>query len=638
MMNIQDKSAMPNLAGIFYPDLFQVNKLVEHISPLFPESTQFQSMRYKNLELGGWNAPIVSNERKTLYAMLDGKILNAKELKGELIQLGFHFKGDDDAEVLLHAYSAWQEDCIKRLNGPFTLAILDTKKEQLLLSRDRIGQKTLYWSDQGDYWLFSTQMKGLLATGLVAQNPSLTAFATFLHFGFVPQELSLIHDVHKLLPGNTLTVNLKKEYQITQYFSLSQAYDNTHSMSKEHAIEELGETMKQATDQVLIPDEKLGVITSSNLGSTSLNWFLSHQGMREKIDSYDAAFDSITLNESKQIADELNLNHQSEQIDLNEAISHLPEIIWNLDEPVSDPYLLRTWALAKLGKNSSYAIAEHGWKELFAAHSRYFSHSELGARPPFAHTLANLPKQLRDHLLLPSLRLFHLPYRFNILRNVDINRELVNFLLSSGLFQENARKNASPALKNYFNIEVFSQRFHRLTNLSDMQISSIYFDLKTSLPNLHLHQYDQLFSCNQTQVLSPFLDNGVIDLLTAVPNEYLFQGNLLEQLLHKLNPNLSTTSHPRSYVMWSHSKQLRQLFSSLEKGRLVEEGLISKKWIQKQASYPTLTDLAFKQLWSVLTLEIWFRLFINRPIGKQRADVSVGELLESSVKVPEIIL
>lgn len=637
MINIQDKSTMPNLAGIFYPNVFQVTKLIAEMSPLFPTSPNFQSLRHKNLELGGWNVPIASNEHKTLYTLFDGKILNAQKIRTELKKLGFCFTSECDQEVIIHAYDAWGEECLTRFNGPFAMAIWDTKREQLLLARDRIGQKTLYWSDQGDHWLFSTQMKGLLATGLVAQNPSLTAFASFLHFGFVPQELSLIHNVHKLLPGHTIKINLKREFSIGQHYSLSNAYDQNHPMSKEQAVEQLGEKMQHAISQVLIPNATVGSVLSPNLGSTSINWFLAHQGKRDTIHSYDAAFDSSSLSEAKLLADKLNLKHKSEQISLSKATSALAEIIWRLDEPVADPYVMRTWAIAQLGEQlSPYAISALGWKETLAGHSRYFSYGEqLGARPPFAHTLANLPKWIRDDYLLPLLRLLHIPYRFNILRNVDINRKLVSFLIESGLFKENARKSASPSLKHYFNLEVFSQRFHRLTNLPGTQIASLYFDIKTSLPDLQLHQYDRLFSSNNVQMLSPFLDNDLINFLTSVPQKHLLEGNLLQSLLQKLSPNLphNISNRPRSYTLWGRSKQLRLIFSSLENGRLVEEGLISRKWLQKQVNYPNLTDLAFKQLWSILTLEVWFRLFINRPIGMQPHDISVEQLLGVSAKI-----
>ncbi|MCH9609881.1 MAG: Asparagine synthetase [glutamine-hydrolyzing] 1 [Chlamydiales bacterium] len=607
---------MPNLTGIIYPDAFQVTNLIKEVSSLYPHQSSKEFFRFKNLELASFEKKIISNEQKTIWTLFSGKILNAKALREELVKLGFKFKTEEEEEVLFNGYEAWGEAFLSRLNGPYALALFDAKKEALLIARDPIGQKCLYWSDQGDYWLFSTEIKGLLATGLVPQNPSPSTLSTFLHFGYIPQDLSLIQGVNKLLPGHHLWVNLKQHWSIGQHYSLSDQIVKTHSISLESALEQFGEHMKNAVTRSIIPDQELGSIVTPDLGSTSLNWFLSHQAK--------------------------NLHPISEERNsLSENLSHLVEMVWHLDEPIADPSTLHTWQLAQQAKQSScYAYSSLGWKQLLAGDPRFFSYGEeLALSPPLSHTLATLPPFLRDDLLIPLLRAFHLPYRYKILRNVDINRNLITYLLNSALFKGKNRKNASPFLDHYFNLEVFTQRFHRLGDLPGKINQSLYFDMKTHLPDCSLHQYDRLFSNQGVTLLCPFLDIDLLTFLVTLPDEVKFQKELPGHLLHKLMEKLSPTQpqplkeRAPSYKSWANREQIRLIFSSLERGRLVEEGLISKKWIAEQVSYPELADRSFRQLWSILILEIWFRLYINRPIGMQPYDVTIEELLEITLKI-----
>lgn len=306
-----------------------------------------------------------------------------------------------------------------------------------------------------------------------------------------------------------------------------------------------------------------------------------------------------------------------------------------MDEPIADPYVMRTWMLAQM-HSAPIALSFLGWEEMLAGHTRYFFYEEQLTHPPLAHTLASLAEPLRDGVLLPFLRALHAPYRYDILRNIDINRHQVTYLLNSALFKGQNRKNASPFLYRYFNPDVFTQHFHRLSEISGDLNPSLYFDIKTSLPDKLLAQYDRLFNARQLTLLSPFLDNRLVEFLAELPDSIKFHENvpasLLRELMQRVAPQTQHTAEksPLSlFSQWTHHKRLHALFSALQGGRLVEEGIISKKWLQTQVAYPDLTPSGFEQLWSILILEIWFRLFINRPMGKQSHEVSVETLFES---------
>lgn len=630
---------MSRLAGIIYPSAFQVTEMIGEMHAAFPDNASFQYYHHKNLELGAWDTHIATNPPKNLWAMLDGTIYNAEELRSELTKLGFEFRTNDDTEVILHAYDAWKEEFLQKLNGPFALAIFDETKQTLLLARDPLGQKPLYWTTQGDYWLFSTELKGLIATGAVPQTPALDALASYLYFGFIPQDLSAIQGVNKLLPCHYLKVNLKRQSVIGQHWSLSEELNTKAPLSEEETYQKLGARLEEAVRTSLPEKGNIGSSLDGTLGSSAMTWFLSHTSPRERLQTYTSAFTEpkpASVEISSKIAEILALPHTATHITPEEALTDLPKIIWHLDEPIADMATVQTWNLGKLAQNNCHAIyADLGWEEMMGGSSRYFtSQAKPYPRPSFAYLLAKLPPAFRDRYLLPTLKFLRADYLFNILRNIDIDRDQVTYLMESALFKGKGRKKVSPTLYKAFNPAVFAQRFHRLNCLPGSIDPSLYYDAKTELPDRLLVQYERLLSPHNINVINPFLDKRLVTFLAHIPEEIKFDPKKPGALLSTLMEKLCHTCPPfpeqsDTYLdTWCKDPHMRHIFGLLEKGRLVDEGLISAKWIRQQLGYPYLIPRTFKQLWAILILEVWFRLYINRPISADIADLSLEELLQ----------
>ncbi|MCH9703431.1 MAG: hypothetical protein K0U13_01435, partial [Chlamydiae bacterium] len=197
---------MPSLAGVIYPNAFAQTNLIRSISPTFshcPSSQPFRTFNYKNIEIGSWNLQMNSNCKKSIWTTLYGSIHNRCQLSKELKDAGFVIENSDDATLAVLAYEAWgAASLFEKIDGPFAIALFDEEKEALYLGIDRMGQKALYWTFQNDHFLFSTEIKGLLASGIVPQVASNTALSSFLFFGFIPQDYSAIEGVNKLVPGH----------------------------------------------------------------------------------------------------------------------------------------------------------------------------------------------------------------------------------------------------------------------------------------------------------------------------------------------------------------------------------------------------------------------------------------------------
>lgn len=634
---------MSRIAGIIYPSAFQSTEMINEMHSTYPSPHRFQYFHHKNLELGAWNSEMASNERRDIWALLDGHIYNKDELKKELKDLGYTFFSEKESEILVHAYDAWKMDFLKRLNGPFALALFDEQNEILILGRDRLGQKPLYWSIQREYWFFSTELKGLVATGIVPQTPSATALASYLYFGFIPQDLSPIQGVNKLLPCHYLKVNLNRQSIIGQYWSLSEHLQTNKKMSKEDTYNELGKRLEDAI-RISLPEKgKVGSFLVGNLGSSTMTWFLSHLLPRERIQTYCAVFDEpepYELNKSAEIAAACSLGQITKKIRPQEVIEELPKIIWNLDEPIADPFIIQTWYLGKLASGECrYAYADLGWEEILGGNSRYFLSKDKKTQlnPPLAFHLASLPNRMRNHLLFPLLRLIRCKYLYRILRNIDINRQQVNYLMQAALFKGKVRKKISPMLYPFFDPEIFSQRFHHLNLLPDSISPSLYYDAKTELPDRLLIQFERLLTPHQVSVINPFLDFRLVDFIAEIPEEIKFETHKPGAILHQLMNNLCHACPPfperkGSFMdTWCHDGNFREIFHSLAKGRLVEEGIISGRWIKQQLGYPYLIPENFNQLWALLILEIWFQMYISFPINISNSNLSLKTLLQYKI-------
>lgn len=630
---------MPSFAGIIYPNAFQMSDLIVSISQTFlniPFSQPFRFFRYKNIELGTWNVSMSSNQKKTIWALIFGDIFNERELKKQLLDLGFHFQSNEIAELAVFAYEAWGTKFLEKLNGPFTLALFDEQTEELVLSLDRMGQKTLYWTFQGDHFLFATEIKALLASGIVPQNISNSSLSSYLYFGFIPQDYSAIENVNKLLPGHFIQIDLKRQMSIDQYWSLSGALRKRKIYTFEEATSEFGAVLESSIRKVAQEEERISTHLHNTLGSDIITWLLAHCKMRDSLDTFTPIFDekkSPVLESASAFSKELSLRHHSKRISVDTALDELPRMIWYLDEPVADPSFLKTWQLGRfVQKANALLVLDLGWQELMAGHPHYFPDAKEHLSSSLAYTLAQTPPFVRDRLLFPLLRPFNSRFAFRILRNIDINQNQIAYLMHSALFKGHNRHKVSPFLYHYFDPEVFTQRFHHVENVLGDVHPSLYYDLKTALPNRHLLQCNRLLMPFGAKIYIPFLDNDVIDFSAALPDEVKFAKKVPAAVLNALWKRLTkkAPSDGDQLLMtpsWSNHPRLRKIFSNLTRGRLVEEGLISQKWIQEQCAPIELTDMGFRELWAILVLEIWFRLFINRPIGMQDYEVNTETLL-----------
>ncbi|CCB86221.1 putative uncharacterized protein [Parachlamydia acanthamoebae UV-7] len=629
---------MEGIAGIVYPDIFQMNNLsIPLLNALKMRGGNVSdSYTFRNIELGCVGTKLFILPKKNIVLAFDGNLYNLKDLHKELTKTIQAPLKLNVRELILAAYICWGPSFLKYLDGDFALAILDQEKERMIIARDRIGKKPLYWYHQSHYFIFASELKAILATGVVAQTPAIDAFAAYLTFGYVPQDMSPIQNICKLLPGHYLQLNFDGSKFIESYWSYSSYFKKSSNDSKRTLLSQLDALIYRSVEARMPENKPVGCFLSGGLGSASIAYYMRKVLEERPFAAFTVGFEKENeedVKAAKETALQFHLLHYTEQIPPSDLLSDLVKIIWYLDEPLADPNIVATWRLAKLASTKTHTVfSGMGSDEIFAGHNRYTTEER---EQSFFSPLAQFTMQMMRSFLIPLLSVVNKSWAYPLLRHAGTNPWQFNYMKKNTIFSEREIARAAPKLAGLFDPEVFLHKFHHLERIKSLTSSFLYFDVKTRLPDCFILQYERLTTAHQLQWCTPFLDHHLIEYLATFQEpEYLDESetaSFLKAIMKAALPS-SVAQRPKKTRQtflreWLITPQIREVFLLLKRGSLVESGLISLRWVQMQIDQLQTSPYAFKYLWSVLILEIWFRLYINRPISSEPPNLSVKEIL-----------
>jgi asparagine synthase (glutamine-hydrolysing) len=616
---------MGGIAGVVYPDPYQLTGLIEPMLAIQSHrGPEGNSYTYRNVELGS-RGSVGCNERRTTQVVCDAFLTNQSELREALRQAGYTITDHSMSSLIAHAYDHWGLDFIKKLDGDFSIALLDQSNETLYLFRDRVGRQPLFWVHDNNHLLFASELKGILATGAVSQTAAVDALATYLSLGYIPQDTTCLVNVNKLLPGHYLKFKLDGRCRIHPYWSCSAFFAQEEPTAGEALAPRLDYLLSDATRRRIQPEGGNGCVLSGGIGSSATAHYVRRAAGEQTVGGYTVVFEGQNeddLQAASMVGAALELEHQSLVIEPGSLLKDLSKIVWHLEEPLGDPNVLATWRMAELAKRSGATtiFSGMGSDELMGGHQRY--HIPL-YHYSFTRWLAALPRPVLHKMVLPFIGLFSDRLATKVLRHTLTNQETVAFLKLNSLFRERDLYTVAPNLARYFNSDVFLQRFYQMVKIKSAMASTQYFDMKTRMPDLYITQYERLTAAHGMRWHTPFLDHHVIEFLAGVPTSLKSSDETfalpLQRLLTGTLPssvlNRPKIGRPNFLKDWARSKQMMESLDMIATGQLVEAGFISKKWIRRQLDRPPRGPQAFQKLWAVLMLEVWFRLFINNPIA-----------------------
>lgn len=342
------------------PNVAAMSAAIEHRGPDDWGNAEFNDAaiamtRLSIIDLGGGHQPI-TNEREDCWIVFNGEIYNFQELRNKLVGKGYRFKTQSDTEVVLRAYEEWGDDCLNRLRGMFALAIYDSRpakngaaeipggRSRLLLARDRVGKKPLYYYRDKDRIIFGSEIKAILADPSVKAQVRRSILPLYLSYGYVPAPYTFFENIFELPPAHRLVVE-NGAITVDRYWQPPTQEAAGPAFSEKQYIQQLRELFEEAVRVRLVSDVPLGAFLSGGVDSAAVVAFMTRI-MKQPIKTFAIGFtDDPSFNElehARAVANHFRSEHREFMVS-PDAIDLLPKLVWHYDQPFADSSAIPTF-------------------------------------------------------------------------------------------------------------------------------------------------------------------------------------------------------------------------------------------------------------------------------------------------------
>ena len=583
--------------------------------------------RLSIIDLNTGKQPIC-NEDKKIWIVFNGEIYNYLDLRSELIAKGHVFRTRTDTEVIVHAYEEYKEDCISRLRGMFAFAIWDERSETLLLARDRVGIKPLYYWLGSDCLVFASEIKSILQDRSIPREIDDRIIDRFLTYYYTPGPHTLIKGIHKLEPGSYLVLK-NGVCRTVQYWDLDFT-SGAENQTFEDAKEALLDLLKDSVKLHMISDVPIGFLLSGGVDSTAL-LSLSLEQTDKDISTFTIGFKDQNFADERMYArlaaKKFGTKHYEMTIEAQDFVDFLPKYVWHMEEPVCEPPAVALYYITKLAKDHvKVLISGEGGDEAFAGYQNYRNLLWLERIKkvawPFNGTLSTLFDRLDGNGLIKRFK------KYSPLLSVPF--ESYYYSRTSNpfkCFNKEFTKLYSPEFGNKidksFSIQPTRKLFENLKsndNLSKM----LYIDTKTWLPDDLLVKADKMTMANSVELRVPLLDHKVLEFAAGLPSVYKLRVLTTKFILKSTFRNFipkeiikrKKTGFPVPYETWMRKDLRTVVEDTILSQRAIERGYFNRRWIEKVLSANLNGGDYSKEIFSLLTLELWQREFIDNQFHK----------------------
>jgi len=492
--------------------------------------------RLSIIDLEGGRQPIF-NEDRSVAVVFNGEIYNYELLRSELERQGHFFATNSDTEVIVHLYEQLGDSCLARLRGMFAVALWDSRTHHLLLGRDRLGKKPLYYFDDGRSLYFASELKSFFEVESFKPTIEPASCYDYLAYLCIPAPRTIFKNVFKVEPGAGLAADQGK---LTQFRYWDLHFREDAALKERDVIERLDSLLNEAVKIRLMSDVPLGAFLSGGVDSSTVVALM--RGLSQgPVIAASIGFDDVRFDESRysrQVGQLFQCEHFLQTVDHNDLAS-IDELVWYYDEPFADPSALPTYQLCrKARQHMKVALSGDGSDEVMAGYRRY------GTDLMEHKVRERLPDWLR-HGIVRKAAQFYPSFDF-LPRFLRAKTSLTNLSLT----QQDAHFNSITYFKRQESDRVFSPRFRAHVNgydpLSIMQRHydqcdsqdtlnrMLYVDMKTYLPERMLAKVDRASMAHGLEVRNPFLDHKLIEFLATLPSDWKLRNGEGKYILKKL--------------------------------------------------------------------------------------------------------
>ena len=582
--------------------------------------------RLSIVDLAAGHQPL-SNENGTVWVVFNGEIYNHQAIRDQLEAAGHTYRTRSDTETIVHAYEQWGDACVERFRGMFAFAIWDASRRRLLLVRDRLGIKPLYWALTDGRLLFGSEIKSILASGLIRAEANEDLLPELLSTRYISGSETLFRGIHRLMPGHMLAFE-DGAVTIRCYWDVPVGRDaqETARMSDREAVARFGALLEESVRLRLMADVPLGMFLSGGLDSSAIAALMARM-IDRPLKTFSVAFKDREFSEldyARQVSSAIGADAHEVVIDEEDFFGALPRLIWHEDEPLAHPSSVPLYFVSALAREHvKVVLTGEGSDELLAGYGKY-PRGIINWRAAAAYGVVPAPLRqwIARHLVtaLPStagryarrsfLAMPRTPEAmfFDTFAAVGLKRQ--HALLAEPFASLATPERAYGPSRAYFDAP---------NGRSTLLDRLLYTDIKTYLVELLMKQ-DQMSMAASIESRVPFLDHQLVEFVTGLRPGLKLRGLttkwLLREAVKGILPREILTRRkmgfPVPFGIWMRGRHAALAREVLLDRRSRERGIIDPPAIERllQAHFAGEAEGA-DAIWSLLNLELWYRTFID---------------------------
>lgn len=586
--------------------------------------------RLSIIDLTGGHQPL-TNEDESLWLVCNGEIYNFRELREELTAAGHRFRTGSDCEVILHAYEAWGDAFTLRLNGMYNFALWDAKLRRLLIGRDRIGVKPLYWRLDGQRLAFATEAKALLELPGVTAEVDRIALASYLNLGYVSAPRSMFAGISKLPVASVMSIE-GGAARVERYWSLPEKVET--GVSENEWIERIATGIERSVKMQMVSDVPIGAFLSGGIDSSAVVACMAaatHQPVKTYAIGFGGSAADDFYNElpyARRVAELFGSEHH-EIVVKPDVVALLPRLLWHMDEPIADTAFITTYLVSEFArKDVTVILSGVGGDELFGGYRRYLGNH-------YAERFSRLPVLLqgaakRVGRMLPADR--HSKW-------LNIARLAKGFLATAELsFEDRYRAYLQIMDRSLASQLMPGMQASSWDPLVDAFAGShqddpcnhmLAVDMASQLPDDLLMLTDKMSMTVSLECRVPLLDHELLEMAATMPESVKIKGGVLKAAMKKaLEGRLPTDILHRkkrgfgtpmgAWLKGELGRVLDRILSpeSIRRRGLFAPLVVSKLIADHRANRQDYTDA----LIALINFEVWARIYLDR---RSHEDVTI---------------
>ncbi len=567
-----------------------------------------------------------------LWVVFNGEIYNHLELRTKLEKRGHVYHSRTDTESILHLYEERGLDFVNAIEGDYAIALWDGAQNQLVLARDRIGVKPLYYYHRDGRFIFASEIKAILQHPAVTAEVDEESLYHYLTFLTTPAPRTMFRHINKLPAGHTLVVNRNGDLAISQYWDAVPS--ETGQVSEAGQRERILELLRSSIRKRMMADVPFGVFLSGGVDS-SANVALMSEFMSGPVRTFTVGFkDSEYLNEldsARRIAKRFATDHHEILIASQEMEDFLPELVFHQDEPIADPVCVPLYYVSKLARETGTIVVQvgEGADEIFAGYDWFGKYLRINER--FWRHAEKLPQLVRETVTAMALPVMEKTFKkrtaIELARRFGAGEELFwggAIVYDEGLKQKllaNEQRASYDGLSSYSVVREYLEQSEKVWPGADFAGRMTYLELKLRLPELLLMRVDKITMATSVEARVPFLDHHLVEYALSISRDRKISGgsgkHVLKQALEQVLPHDVLYRPKRGF-----GAPIREWFGGAT-GELLDSRLMNSSLRRRNFfDYSFIARLVDEHrrgsrdwsfhLWCLLNLSLWYERWIEK--------------------------